>query len=312
MFTDENPEIILKDKYIYASNNKPVHSKLVKKIRQIGIPPAYKKLWVTSNPKSDIQAVAEDLSGKKQYFYNRDWKIKQTHGKNVRMYRFMKKLSVFWKSVETDAFSPDFDKKKVMSNMFKIMNITNIRIGNKKYKGVGLTTLKKKNISFHQGNKVILSFKGKSGVDHVITVDHKDLNHFFGKINRFPGEWLFQYRQSGKFYRVTSNDMNDYLQSKIGKEFTCKDFRTHASNCIFLDNLQKLEINSVFKNTVSKNISIAIDKTAAELGHTRSTSKKSYINNKLVEEYTKDPIKIKNGNRDKILMKYYKSHSTGI
>lgn len=317
MFTDENPEIILRHTgYIYSSNKKEIPKKLLRKIKNLGIPPAYKKLWVTDNPKSDIQIVAEDANGKKQYFYKNEWRLHQNKCKNLRMYKFMKKLPIFWESLASDKLLPIGDKKRIMANMFYIIKITNIRIGNKKYKGIGLTTLRKENISIKKKN-ITFTFKGKSGIDHKICLDDKQIKTFLLEMKDTPGEWLFQYSATpaqpcsskdlnsaiymNKYYRITSNDMNDYLQSKIGKEFTCKDFRTHASNRIFMENLQKLEISNP-----NKNIAIAIEKTAIELGHTPSTSKKSYINEKLIEEYTKNPLRIKNGSLNTILSRHYK------
>ena len=82
--------------------------------------------------------------------------------------------------------------------------------------------------------------------------------------------------------------MNEYLQEAIGKDFTCKDFRTFSSNMFFIKNIRKLEI-PYNKTSIKKNIKEALKKTAEKLGHNTSTSKKSYVSPKIIKKYLKHP-----------------------
>jgi DNA topoisomerase-1 len=322
MFTESNPEILLiKGVYSYKKTGKKVNQRMCDKIKKIGIPPAYKNFWISKSSTSNIQAISLDSKNRKQYFYHSDWINKQTNKKYIRMYKFMKQMPIFWKKIDRDFKyasvsvnkMSDFPKKKVMAGMFKIMKHTNIRIGNKKYfddnNSVGLTTLKKKNIKFGNSNKILLKFKGKSGVDHVLTLNNKNLFIFLKEQTKIPTEWLMQYKNhKGNFVRITSIDMNKYLQSIIGKDFTCKDFRTHAANINFLKHLQCIKINeNPTKGTLLKNISQSLESTAKELGHNKSTSKNSYVNEKLIDEYVKNSKGIIHGNIEKILLKVYKT-----
>ena len=82
--------------------------------------------------------------------------------------------------------------------------------------------------------------------------------------------------------------MNEYLQIKTGQEFTCKDFRTLASNMYFIKYVKKLPI-PLNKTQTKKNITISLDRTAEKLGHNKSTSKNSYVSPKVIDKYTKHP-----------------------
>jgi DNA topoisomerase-1 len=314
-FTDKNPEILLiRGKYKNKRTNKIVSSKSNDKIKKLGIPPAYKRMWVSKNNKSNIQIVAEDKTGKKQYFYHKNWINDQSDKKYKKMYKFMIKLPLFLRTISKDSkyinlssknYSK-FSKKRVMANMFKIMKITHIRIGNKKYTGTGLSTMKKENLKLNKGNLINFTFKGKSGVNHSIKFKDKNLFDFLKEIKNVQNDWLFVHSSGESCYRVDSTDMNKYLQSVMGEEFTCKDFRTYAANQIFLKYLMSIEINKTTQTHLNKNISIALEKTAKKMGHNKSTSKNSYIDNKIIDEYLKDPFKIKKGKVENILIKIFK------
>lgn len=301
-FTDKYPEIYkYKNNYYYKKNKKLVSNKTVEKMLKLGIPPAYKTLWFCKDPKSNIQAIALDSKGRKQYYYNNKWKEVQTEKKYKRMKKFMEKLPKFWRinniNMKYTDVSKKYYKKKTIAYMFKIIKLTNIRVGNLCYEGIGLTTLKKENVQFHE-NFILLVFKGKSGVNHKIKIKDKTVIDFLKVLYKIPGEWLFRYKSSdGVYYRITSDHMNKYLQYIIGKEFTCKDFRTHASNKIFLKFIQKCDDKNA--------INLALEYTANKLGHNKYTSRNSYINEKLIEMYKKTPEKIKNGDIDFILNKVY-------
>ena len=321
MFIENNPEILLvKGRYFYKKTGIIVDKRIHDKIKKLGIPPAYKKFWVSKSSTSNIQAISLDSKNRKQYFYHSDWINKQTNKKYIRMYKFMKQMPSFWKKIDKEfkytnlsvSKLSKFPKKKIMAGMFKIMKYTNIRIGNKKYfdsnNSIGLTTLKKNNITFVNPNQIILKFKGKSSVDHNLALTNKNLFIFLKELYKTPDEWLMQYQTpKGKFVRINSIDMNQYLQSIIGKDFTCKDFRTHAANIKFIKHLQNIKINENPKQTVlKKNVSRALELTAKELGHNKATSKNSYVNEKLIDEYMKNCKEVNNGNIEKILLKIYK------
>ena len=79
---------------------------------------------------------------------------------------------------------------------------------------------------------------------------------------------------------ITSDDLYNFLKDNMGKDYTCKDFRTYSANVLFIKYFLK---NSKGKFNVKKIILKSIDETAYQLGHTRSISRKSYISNNLID-----------------------------
>lgn len=275
-------------KYKHTFNNKTVSGNIENKIKKLGIPPAYKKLWLSKKSKDKVQAISFDNKNRKQYKYHPSFVEKGKRTKYLRLKKFIKVQSTFKKKVNEDTNLPKGDKNCVIANMFLIMMKTNIRVGNKKYclenGSYGLTTMLKR----HLNKDYVFKFKGKSNIKHSIPIQDSKLKNFLKFLKRIPGKELFKYKEENGIKNVTSNDMNEYLQNKTGKEFTCKDFRTLASNMYFIKYVKKLPI-PLNKTQTKKNITISLDKTAEKLGHNKSTSKNSYVSPKVIDKYTKHP-----------------------
>jgi len=195
---------------------------------------------------------------------------------------FVKKLNKFWKQIEKDLNNKN-NKIKIISYMFMILKETHIRVGNIKYyknnNSVGLTTLKKSNIYLKNPSMVLLKFKGKSNVYHEISILNPKIVRFIKKIckNKKKSDWLF----TNNNIRINSLDMNIYLKKNIGNEFKMKDFRTVSANIIFIDTIK--QIND--KYTINQSINKSLKTTAEKLGHNKSTSKKSYVSEEIINYY---------------------------
>jgi hypothetical protein len=76
----------------------------------------------------------------------------------------------------------------------------------------------------------------------------------------------------------------------MGKEFSCKDFRTYAANFYFIKALLKetKNRNPVNQKIAKKNLSLAQENTAFYLRHTKSISKKSYTMDLIRDMYLTD------------------------
>ena len=74
---------------------------------------------------------------------------------------------------------------------------------------------------------------------------------------------------------------NEYLKKYMGKEYTCKDFRTYSANMLFIKSF--LKNSKKIKFSCKKIVLMSIDESAHHLGHTRSISRKSYISENLLD-----------------------------
>jgi len=280
-----NHSVYLKDPGIYKKDNKFYYnstrtlvqqSSILDRISKIKVPPAWNHVWYSSNPKCHIQVHGIDSNGKKQYILSESWVRGSKCKKYNRIKSFIRDLESFKRKIKISHW--DYSKKCVINLLFQLLIHTHIRVGNEKYaennKTYGLTTLRQK----HFVNDTF-SFVGKSGISHTIDVP-RDLVPYIRKLHLTgPNKPLFWYSEQDKMKVIDSEELNGYLKEHMGKEYTCKDFRTYSANILFIKAFLK---NAKSGYGAKKIILESIDESAKLLGHTRSISRKSYISEKLI------------------------------
>lgn len=209
----------------------------LQRIRRLAIPPAYREVWICPLPNGHLQATGRDARGRKQYRYHPDWRQRREADKFGRLLAFGQALPRIRARVARDLRAPAEptpSRTLLLATLVRLLDTTLIRIGNDEYArgngSYGLTTLRNPHAQV-RGARLKLSFRGKSGVPHEVTVDDARLARVVRRCRELPGQELFQYPdESGALRRIGSADVNDYLHEAAGERFTAKDFRTwHAS-----------------------------------------------------------------------------------
>ncbi len=267
--------------YYIKSKERVTDSSTIHRLQSIRVPPAWINVWYASSKKSHIQVYGTDSSGKKQYILSSEWITRSTTLKYLRMKRFMQNLPTFKKKIVLPQRITTIDKTMIIHLMFHLLMETHIRVGNEIYaeqnKTYGLTTLRQKHIH-KNGENFYLKFIGKSGIKHSLLVP-SDYNTIFSKL-KGPSE-----HKNKPFFifngqRIHSDELNNYLKEHMGKEYTCKDFRTYSANILFIKSfLKKCKQSQNPKKVILE----SIDESARLLGHTRNISKKSYISSQLLD-----------------------------
>jgi DNA topoisomerase-1 len=99
------------------------------------------------------------------------------------------------------------------------------------------------------------------------------------------GQELFQnLDDAGDVRDVGSGDVNDYLRTICGEEFTAKDFRTWAGTALAAQALQEFQD---FDSTAAakRNITKAIERVAERLGNTQAICRKCYVHPAIIDAY---------------------------
>jgi len=329
-FTQLNPKYIRdpknttqKYKLINAATKKSATKEIYSIIKELRIPIVYNTLWISKKPTNGLRAIALDAQNRKQYFYDSNWIILKKDEKYKRLLLMLKSIPKLLNRIQQDSEklkdNQPFNIKRVIAYMIQMMEMTNLRIGNKKYfvkyKSHGLCTLKRKHISLHlkkngRSHVVELNFIGKHKIKHHIVFQHKKLFTFLNEIlkkNTNKENWVFCYQNNNnEFYRVTAQMVNNYIhQITLGKKiFTAKDIRTYNANAIFLQILQSKILQSLEQKNIEQNIRQAIQETSIYLGHSANICKQSYLMNAILALYRENPKQIQNLNLIKILKKY--------
>lgn len=295
-FTDNAHELLFDPKKgIYLLKGTELKGSRLKRLLSLGIPRVYLKVWLSRSPKSKIQAIALDSKGRKQYYYSKEWQSERETKKTHRLSQFVDVIPQIKKISRRDKQRKGFPREKTMAYMLDIVMETNIRIGNKKYldkyNSYGLSTLKKQHV-FLNGNNLTLKFIGKHSVEQSVTIKSRPIINFIRKMLDAPEDWLMKYQSGNNWYRVSAQDLNNYLHKLAGPTFTIKDYRTWGANVEFVETLCKCPLPET-QTQSKKNINHSLESTANKLGNNKSTSKNSYVMDYIIQEYQKNPNKVK-------------------
>lgn len=262
------------------------------RIRALVIPPAWTNVWISPVPHGHLQATGRDARGRKQYRYHVRWREVRDETKYERLLPFAETLPRIRSCAEEHLNLPGLPRVKVLATVVRLLEVTLIRIGNEEYArtnhSFGLTTLRDRHVQV-EGATITFHFRGKSGKGHLIGVRDRRLARIVGKCQAIDGEELFQYLdEAGAKHPIESGDVNEYLRTIGGADFTAKDFRTWAGTVLAAEALRDL----VFENATEakRNIADAIKSVAARLGNTPTVCRKSYVHPAILDAYAEGDL----------------------
>ncbi|WP_085583941.1 MULTISPECIES: DNA topoisomerase IB [unclassified Pseudomonas] len=259
----------------------------IRRINALAIPPAYLDVWICPDAKGHLQATGRDARGRKQYRYHPRWREVRDADKYGRLRAFGLALPKLRKRLEAMLLPPGFSRDKVMATVITLLDATLIRVGNAQYardnRSFGLTTLRNRHVEVN-GSAILFQFRGKSGIEHRITVRDRRLARIVRRCLELPGQNLFQYLdENGERHTVTSSDVNACLQALTGAEFTAKDYRTWAGSALALAILRELRWES--EAEAKRQVVEMIKQVARALGNTPAVCRKCYIHPALIERF---------------------------
>lgn len=307
--------------YFYVINDKSITKTDLERILKLKIPPNWSDVWISGDPKSDIQAVGLDSKKRKQYKYHEKHIEKADKQKFIRLFDFIKAIPTLEKTLTKHNKLEIYDKNKVIATMLTIVKELHLRVGKEQYakknKSYGISSLKKIHVSI-DGDIVRFRFKGKSNVKHSYTLYNVMVRDHIKILLKLSGDKLFQYiDDDGNVRKVSDTDLNQYIQQYMGSEFTIKDFRTYGANYYFIKALlsETRKRTPKHKKIMRKNILNALKISAKHLGHTRAISKKSYVMSFCIEMYQDNPdffINRKYNNVNEVLLEILKLYKSKI
>jgi DNA topoisomerase-1 len=263
----------------------------IDRLNSIALPPAYKDAWFCKDPNGHLQATGIDARGRKQYRYHPLFRQQQEETKFDGLVEFGKALPKIRRQVDKDLKQRSLSREKVLAGVVRLLDDDFLRIGNREYakenKSFGATTLLSRQVR-DDGRKVKMRFKGKSGIEHEVTITDRTLRRLVRQLHELPGQALFQYiNGDGNPHPINSGEVNDYIREVAGNEFTAKHFRTWGASVLAFEQiLNQAEGKRISVNTV-------VEPVAEALGNTMAMSRKAYIHPALIEavkESPRDPL----------------------
>ena len=265
------------------------------RIRALAIPPAYTDVWICPLPSGHLQATGRDARGRKQYRYHPAWTRVRDEHKFDRLQAFAAALPRIRARVQRDLSGPlgrAVPREAVIAAVVRLLDTTLVRVGNDEYAqtngSFGLTTLRNRHAAV-RGSALRFSFRGKSGVEHEVSVQDRRVARVVARCQALPGQQLFEYLDdAGTARGISSDDVNDYLRETSGGEFTAKDFRTWHGSVVALD-LWRRQVGSTDRTVSNAALANGILKQVAQrLGNTVAVCRKSYVHPDVLQLLTSD------------------------
>jgi DNA topoisomerase-1 len=275
-------------RYVGPDGAKLSQPDVVRRIRSLAVPPAWKDVWICPIANGHIQATGRDAKGRKQYRYHPLFREVRESTKYERIVSFANALPAIRARVREHMALSGLPREKVLAAVVHLLETTLIRVGNDDYarqnKSYGLTTLKNRHVAV-EGAEVRFRFTGKSGKHWSLKVRDRRVAKIVKACQDLPGQELLQYvDEDGKEQDVTSSDVNAYLKEITGEDITAKDFRTWAGTvlaAIALEELKSFDTAAQAK----RNLRAAIERVAARLGNTPTICRKCYVHPEVINSY---------------------------
>ncbi|MFR9801465.1 DNA topoisomerase IB [Pseudonocardia sp. RS010] len=105
----------------------------IARIKDLVIPPAWRDVWISPDPRGHIQAVGTDDAGRRQYRYHDDWRRARDQEKHDRVLSLGRKLSEVRGEITTRLGTSGLHRERVLAGAVRMLDIGVFRAGGEQY-----------------------------------------------------------------------------------------------------------------------------------------------------------------------------------
>lgn len=261
----------------------------LQRIKDLVIPPAWKKVWICPYPNGHIQAVGTDAAGRRQYLYHQRWQEERNEEKFDRVLEMSAALPEMRRRIAADLRSRGLGRDRVLALALHLLDLGYFRAGSEQYaeenNSYGIATLLCEHVTLH-GNAIEFDFPAKSGVRRTLTIDDPEAVRSVRSLLRRPQrtERLLVCRNGSSWTDIHADDLNTRFKELVGEEYTVKDLRTWHGTVLAAAAF--VDADPPVNKTVTKRVESAVMKEVAEeLGNTPAVARGSYVDPRVVEGY---------------------------
>ena len=263
----------------------------IERLRSLAIPPAWKDVWICSDPLGHLQATGIDAAGRKQYLYHQRWRERRDQQKFDEMLDFARALPRLRRRVAADLAggTDDATRGAVLACAVRLLDLGFFRIGGEGYaeqnETYGLATLRRDHLTIRNG-EAEFEYTAKGGQDRVQVVRDTAALKLLRRLRRRRSDHpeLLAYKERGRWRDVRSEDINQYVKEAAGDEFSAKDFRTWNATVMAAAALAKADrpgSSAARRRAVSE----AMAEVAELLGNTPAVCRNSYVDPRVIDRF---------------------------
>jgi DNA topoisomerase-1 len=262
------------------------------RIGALGIPPAWKDVWISADPLGHIQATGVDSRGRTQYRYHQVWREQRDAQKFAHMLRFAEALPVLRSATVRDLGRRRLDRDRVTAAAVRLLDLGLFRIGGERYAELdhhyGATTLQKDDVTVTRGG-VAFDYIAKEGKRRTITVTDPAVRSAVRALvtSDSTSGSLFSFQDGDTWRPLRSHEVSSYIATRAGGHFTAKEFRTWNATVLMALLLANADPALTERRRKSA-VTAAVRGVADWLGDTPAVARASYIDPRVISRYTSD------------------------
>jgi DNA topoisomerase IB len=259
------------------------------RIKELVIPPAWKKVWISPYPNGHVQAVGVDAAGRRQYIYHAAWQQERAEEKFDRVLELSTQLPLWRVRVAKDLARRGLTRERVLALALRILDRGYFRAGGEQYaeehESYGIATLLCEHVTVHR-HAIEFDYPAKSGVRRTVEIEDTEIVRAVRALMRRPDrtERLLVCRSVSGWIDIRSDDLNARFKEMVGDEYTVKDLRTWHGTVLAAAAFA--EADPAVSQRVAKRVEAAVMKEVAEeLGNTPAVARGSYVDPRVVTGY---------------------------
>jgi DNA topoisomerase IB len=265
-------------------------AEVLRRVRALAIPPAWRSVWICRHPSGHIQATGVDAAGRRQYLYHEAWRAERDREKFDRMLRFARVLPRLRERVEKDLAGSEVDRPRVLACATRLLDRGFFRIGGDEYAedngSFGLTTLLKTHVQVSRDGVLHFDFVSKGGQRRRQRMVEPEAAGVIARVKRRRhGTELLAYRRNGGWSDVRPSDVNDYIKEAAGDAYTAKDFRTWHATVLAAVAISVHGRAATSRSARASAVTRAVSEVARFLGNTPAVCRGSYVDPRVFERF---------------------------
>lgn len=261
----------------------------LKRIDELVIPPAWKKVWICPYPNGHIQAVGTDVAGRRQYLYHSQWQLERGEEKFDRVLELSAGLADWRSDISVDLRRRGLTRARVLALGLRLLDLGYFRAGGDQYaeenNSFGIATLLREHITMRP-DAVEFDYPAKSGVRRTLLVADPSVARAVRSLQRSRGngDRLLAYRDSAEWTEVHAEDLNVRFKEMVGDDYTVKDLRTWHGTVLAAAAF--VDADPPVDDKVIKRVESAVMREVAQaLGNTPAVARSAYVDPRVVEAY---------------------------
>jgi DNA topoisomerase-1 len=260
------------------------------RIAALAIPPAWVDVWICPWPHGHVQAMGTDAAGRRQYRYHDAWRRQRDREKFARTLEFGQALPHLRAVVSRDLARRGVVRPRALALGVRLLDIGCFRVGNAEYaeanETFGIATLRNEHVSI-SGDEVTFRYSAKGSIDRTVTVRDEQVRRAAQSLRRrrAPGDDFLAWHDHGSWVNIGAADLNAYIKSEVGEQFSAKDFRTWSGTVLAAVALAHTDEGARSQRSRARAVAAAIREVADYLGNTPAVCRSSYVDPRVIDRF---------------------------